>query len=73
MANGWVTSYLTKEQMSKMSTKRLLAYRKSLYSKSHLTLPELSCSDSEAEYNRVLIENKEILDSREHIKKKSND
>lgn len=69
----WITSYLSKEQMLKMSTKRLLAYRKSLYSKAHLSLPNLTNSESDAEYARVLAENKEVLDSREHIKKKKYD
>lgn len=62
------TNYLTKEQMEKLSTKRLLAYRKSL-----LTLPEWRSWPDwkhwQAEHARALAEAKELLDTREHIEK----
>ena len=60
------TEYLTREQMAKLTTKRLLAYRKSL-----LTLPEWRTGPSaawwQAEHARALEESKALLDSREHV------
>lgn len=60
------TPYLSKEQMLKLNTKRLLAYRKSL-----LTLPEWrnwpDWEEWKKEYDRALKESKEILDTREHV------
>jgi len=61
------TSYLSKEQMLTLSTKRLLAYRRSL-----LENPEFrDCSWWVAEHYRALSEAKEILDAREHIPRKT--
>lgn len=70
MPRNFQTEYLTKEQLEKLSTPRLLAYRKSL-----LTLPEWRCGPKEyaehfaKEHARALAESKAILDTREHVEK----
>jgi len=68
MARQKYTEYLTMEQMEKLTTERLLAYRKSL-----LSLPEWRTGPDaawwQAEHARVLAESKVLLDTREHINK----
>lgn len=64
------TPYLTKEEMDKLTTPRLLAYRKSL-----LTLPEWRTGPNalawRKDHQRALDESKELLDQREHVEKRN--
>jgi len=66
MSRKKTTEYLTKEQMAALSTKRLLAYRKSL-----LTLPEWRSGPDAPKWReahtRALDGSKELLDDREHV------
>lgn len=73
MSRQMHTEYLSWDQMTALSTERLLAYRKSL-----LALPEWRQSDDIgtaawwwAEHARALEQSKVLLNKREHIAKKS--
>ena len=63
------TAYLTLDEMSKLSTPRLLAYRRSL-----LELPDWRSGPDAVQWQqnhqRALNESKALLDQREHVERK---
>ena len=69
-----MVSFLTKDQLEKLNTKRLLAYKKKLmnYSNNGCEFAECDCSDymmskSRPEWNEAYNNIKTILATREHV------